>query len=153
MDTVYGTKKYFQSLGASDSDYYNRSSTNRAVVSSLFFCLLFLPFFLNIYTRPTHSAHTAAGAHTEYFFLQYYYFLFKLWENLHVKLRCGRGIKLEILIWCTVYLYDFRAWLWRWLIIIFYFLSFFLLFIIVVIIILFHLYVYGQNNELHDMTW
>lgn len=42
MDTVYGTKKYFQSLGASDSDYYNRSSTNRAVVSrfSIFFLLL-----------------------------------------------------------------------------------------------------------------
>lgn len=34
MDTVYGTKKYFQSLG--DNDYYNRqhsSSTNRVMVS------------------------------------------------------------------------------------------------------------------------
>lgn len=39
MDTVYGTKKYFQSLG--DNDYYNRhsSSTNRVMVSfdGLFF--------------------------------------------------------------------------------------------------------------------
>lgn len=43
MDTVYGTKKYFQSLGATDSDYYNRSSTNRAVVSqvTLYFHTLF----------------------------------------------------------------------------------------------------------------
>lgn len=33
MDTVYGTKKYFQSLG--DNDYYNRhnSSSNRVMVS------------------------------------------------------------------------------------------------------------------------
>lgn len=40
MDTVYGTKKYFQSLG--DNDYYNRhsSSTNRVMVS--FDSILFL---------------------------------------------------------------------------------------------------------------
>lgn len=52
MDTVYGTKKYFQSLGASDSDYYNRSSSNRAVVSThfiYFFVYLFSFFFLFIF--------------------------------------------------------------------------------------------------------
>lgn len=35
MDTVYGSKKYFQSLGTTDNDYYNRHSTpaNRVMVS------------------------------------------------------------------------------------------------------------------------
>lgn len=36
MDTVYGTKKYFQSLGTTDNDYYNnRNTSNRVMVSAL----------------------------------------------------------------------------------------------------------------------
>lgn len=48
MDTVYGTKKYFQSLGAADNDYYNRhsSSTARAMVCFLLFNLKFNFFFV-----------------------------------------------------------------------------------------------------------
>lgn len=36
MDTVYGTKKYFQSLGTTDAEYYNnnRNTTNRVMVSA-----------------------------------------------------------------------------------------------------------------------
>lgn len=45
MDTVYGTKKYFQSLG--DNDYYNRhnSPSNRVMVS--FYDIFFLFFFIH----------------------------------------------------------------------------------------------------------
>lgn len=44
MDTVYGTKKYFQSLG--DNDYYNRhnSPSNRVMVS--FYGISFVYFFV-----------------------------------------------------------------------------------------------------------
>lgn len=42
MDNIYGSKKYFQSLGTTDNDYYNRhSSGNRALVSSKTFFFLF----------------------------------------------------------------------------------------------------------------
>lgn len=43
MDTVYGSKKYFQTLATTDNDYYNRhsSSANRVMVSHNFFLFLF----------------------------------------------------------------------------------------------------------------
>lgn len=56
MDTVYGTKKYFQSLG--DNDYYNRhnSPSNRVMVSfyGISFCFFFYfkwIDFLRIYIK------------------------------------------------------------------------------------------------------
>lgn len=53
MDTVYGNKKYFQTLATTDNDYYNRhsSSANRVMVSQIFLLFVSVLFHLLVIVR------------------------------------------------------------------------------------------------------